>query len=70
LRGRRSGNCILVGATTALPVPRLRRLGAGAATRARVLAGEQLEVFCDGAVPPTEDRPLPEPDEAAGRGFL
>jgi spermidine synthase len=70
LRGRRSGNCVLVGATTALPVPKLRRLGAAAATRARVVAGEQLDVFCDGAVPPTEKWPLPEPDEQLGRGFL
>src|SRR5256885_9505040 len=62
LRGRRSGNCVLVGATTALPVPTLRRRGAAAATRARVLAGEPLEAFCDGAVPPTDERPLPEPD--------
>ena len=70
LRGRRSGNCVLVGATRALPVPTLRRRGAAAATRARVLAGEQLEVFSAGAVPPTEQRPLPEPDETVGRGFL
>ena len=70
LRGRRSGNCVLVGATRQLPVPKFRRLGAAAATRARVLAGEQLEAFCDGAVPPTDERPLPEPDEASGRGFL
>ena len=70
LRGRRSGNCVLVGATLALPVPTLRRRGAAAATRARVLAGEPLEVFCEGAVPPTDERPLPEPDERLGRGFL
>jgi spermidine synthase len=70
LRGRRSGNCVLVGATAALPIPTFRRRGAAAATRARVLAGEPLEVFCGGAPPATEDRPLPVPDEKLGRGFL
>ena len=70
LRGRRSGNCVLVAADRALPVPTVRRRAAAAATRGRVLAGAQLEVFCAGALPPTDDRPLPEPDEATGRGFL
>src|SRR3954464_11349505 len=70
LRGRRSGNCVLVAADRALPVPTVRRRAAAAVTRGRVLAGEQLEAFRAGATPPTEDRPLPEPDEAAGRGFL
>ena len=70
LRGRRSGNCVLVTADRALPVPTVRRRAAAAATRGRVVAGEQLEVFRAGAVPPTENQPLPEPDEAAGRGFL
>jgi spermidine synthase len=70
LRGRRSGNCVLVAADHALPVPAVRRLAASAATRARVLAGEQLEIFRGDATPPTADRPLPEPDEASGRGFL
>ena len=70
LRGRRSGNCVLVAADRPLPVPTVRRRAAAAATRGRVLAGEQLETFCAGALPPTADQPLPEPDEAAGRGFL
>ena len=70
LRGRRSGNCVLVAADRALPVPTVRRRAAAAATRGRVLAGEQLETFRAAATPPTADRPLPEPDEAAGRGFL
>jgi spermidine synthase len=70
LRGRRSGNCVLVAANRSLPVPTVRRRAAAAATRGRVLAGEQLEAFQAGAVPPTGDRPLPEPDEASGRGFL
>ena len=70
LRGRRSGNCVLVGSDRALPLPALRRAGAAAATRARVLGVDQLEVFRGDAVPPTSERPLPEPDEALGRGFL
>ena len=70
LRGRRSGNCVLVAADRALPVPTVRRRAAAAATRGRVLAGEQLEAFQGEALPPTDERPLPEPDEASGRGFL
>jgi len=70
LRGRRSGNCVLVASDRALPVPTVRRRAAAAVTRGRVLAGEQLETFRADALPPTDDRPLPEPDEASGRGFL
>jgi hypothetical protein len=70
LRGRRSGNCVLVGSTGPLPMPVLRRAGAAATTRARVLDADQLDIFVGDAVPPTEQRPLPEPDEALGRGFL
>ena len=70
LRGRRSGNCVLVGATRPLPLPALRRAGAAATTRARVLDADQLADFAGDAVPPTEEQPLPEPDEALGRGFL
>ena len=70
LRGRRSGNCVLVGATVPLPATALRRAGAAAAVRARVLVGESLAEFMGAAVPPTSDRPLPEPDESTGRGFL
>ena len=70
LRGRRSGNCVLVGASRPLPVPALRRRAAGVPARARVLWGRSLVDFVGGAVPPTEERPLPEPDESVGRGFL
>jgi len=70
LRGRRSGNCVLVGATRQLPVPTLQRRAASAPVRARLLAGEALAQFVGGASPPTDDAPLPEPDEALGRGFL
>lgn len=70
LRGRRSGNCVLVGAGEPLPVAALRRAAAAAPVRARVLHGAGLDTFCGDAVPPTDDRPLPEPDERSGRGFL
>ena len=70
LRGRRSGNCVLVAADRPLPVPDIRRRASSGATRGRVVAGEQLDIFQAGATPPTDDLPLPEPDEASGRGFL
>ena len=71
LRGRRSGNCVLVGATDGrLPLDVLHRAAAGAAVRARVVAADDLEVFVGDARPATDDEPLPPPDEALGRGFL
>lgn len=70
LRGRRSGNCILVGGTRLLPAASLRRAAAAAPVRARVVAGVGLTEFVGDAVPPTVDRPVPEPDESSGRGFL
>jgi len=70
LRGRRSGNCVLVGSTRVLPVMALRRVAASAPVRARVVAGSALDTFCGDAVPATDDQPLPAPDEALGRGFL
>jgi spermidine synthase len=70
LRGRRSGNCVLVGALSALPLAAIVRAARAASAPARVLHGEELERFTDGAVPPTADAPLPAPDEALGRGFL
>lgn len=70
LRGRRSGNCVLVGATRPLPVPTLQRSAASAPVRGRLLAGAALTQFAGSATPPTDAAPLPEPDEALGRGFL
>jgi hypothetical protein len=71
LRGRRSGNCVLA-ATVAqrVPVATLVRRAAAAPVRARVLAGASLHEFVAGAVPATDDRPLPPPDARLGRGFL
>lgn len=70
LRGRRSGNCVLVGALRPLPVAALRRAAAAIPARARVVIGSPLDTFVGDAVAATTERPLPEPDEALGRGFL
>jgi spermidine synthase len=71
LRGRRSGNCVLVGSTrSGLPLDELRRVSAAAPVRARVVAGSELDALVGDARPATEDDPLPLPDEALGRGFL
>jgi spermidine synthase len=70
LRGRRSGNCIVVGSTARLPLDRLSRLAAAAPVRARVVAGPALSDFVADAVPGTARTPLPQPDEARGRAFL
>jgi spermidine synthase len=71
LRGRRSGNCVAVASCSSdLPEQALRRRGAGATARARVVCGEQLDDFVGTAVPPTDESPLPLPDAKLGRGFL
>jgi hypothetical protein len=70
LRGRRSGNCVLVGGPPSLPMARLRRSAASAPVRARVLAGAAMTEFVGAAAPATADTPLPQPDEASGRAFL
>ena len=70
LRGRRSGNCVLVGGPASLPVARIRRAAAAIPARARVVAGQAMADFVGTAVPATADAPLPQPDEASGRAFL
>lgn len=71
LRGRRSGNCVLVGAQeTALPHPALARAGAAALVRASLLADDELAGFIGAAVPATLATPLPKPDARKGRAFL
>jgi hypothetical protein len=71
LRGRRSGNCVLVGTVGfELPHRRISRAGSSAPVRARVLAGSDLGPFIDGAVPATLANPLPPPDSRKGRAFL
>jgi spermidine synthase len=71
LRGRRSGNCVLVGAVGAeLPQLRISRSGASASVRARVMSGAELEAFVGAATPATIANPLPPPDSRKGRAFL
>ncbi|MBV9291778.1 MAG: fused MFS/spermidine synthase [Frankiales bacterium] len=71
LRGRRSGNCVLVARREAsLPIDLLTRRSAAAPVRARVLAGDALTEFVGDARPPTPDEPLPRPDPLSGRAFL
>jgi len=70
LRGRRSGNCVLVGGPATLPIAQLRRAAAAIPARARVVAGQTMTEFVGAAAPATADAPLPQPDEASGRGFL
>ena len=71
LRGRRSGNCVLVADVgAALPHARLARAGASAAVRASVLCEAALVKFIGAAVPATVAAPLPPPDRSRGRAFL
>jgi len=70
LRGRRSGNCVLAAARSALPALKIARRAAAAPVRGRVLAGETLSRFIADATPATDNEPLPPPDEASGRAFL
>lgn len=71
LRGRRSGNCVLVGAVDrVLPHAALARAGAAAPVRATVLAGAKLAGFVGDAAPATVAAPLPLPDPRRGRAFL
>jgi spermidine synthase len=71
LRGRRSGNCVLVGAMgRALPHHSIVRAGAAAPVRASVLSGAALDAFIGTAIPATVAAPLPAPDRLRGRAFL
>lgn len=45
LRGRRSGNLVVAGSDTDLPVPEIARRCAGGVVRARVVAGDDLSEF-------------------------
>ena len=71
LRGRRSGNCVLVGRVGAdVPHAPLTRAGAAAPVRATVLTGHRLDEFVGDARPATVADPLPLPDPRRGRAFL
>jgi spermidine synthase len=71
LRGRRSGNCVLVGSVGGpLPQRALARAGAAAPVRATLLAGDDLQAFIGDTKPATIAAPLPRPDRSRGRAFL
>lgn len=71
LRGRRSGNCVLVATVSrSLPHRSLARAGAAAPVRAKVLVAEALDTFMGDVSPATIDAPLPPPDGSRGRAFL
>ena len=71
LRGRRSGNCVLVGRVgAALAHDELARAGASAPVRATVLVGDRLDAFVGDIKPATVAKPLPLPDPRRGRAFL
>lgn len=71
MRGRRSGNCVLVGsAGQTLPAQPLARAGAAAPVRATVLADDDLDAFVGDVQPATNAAPLPLPDPRRGRAFL
>jgi spermidine synthase len=66
LRGRRFANLVLAASTTALPVAALTRRASRAAGRARLVTGDELQIFTDGAAPITDatarEAPRPPPD--------
>jgi hypothetical protein len=70
LRGRRSGNCVVAAAWSDLPVAEIATAAAAAPVRGRVVEGANLVEFVADAPVPTDDAPLPPPDESRGRGFL
>jgi hypothetical protein len=59
LRGRRTGNLVLVAGTRSLPVEELRRLTAADPFPARVVDGTELAKFASGAAPVTDTDGLP-----------
>jgi spermidine synthase len=59
LRGRRTGNLVLVASTRPLPVAELRRLAAADPFPARVVDGPELAKFASGAAPVTDADGLP-----------
>jgi spermidine synthase len=59
LRGRRTGNLVLVASSRPLPVEELRRLTAADPFPARVVDGAELARFASGAAPVTDADSLP-----------
>lgn len=66
LRGRRFANLVLAASTSALPVAALTRRASRAAGRARLVTGDELQIFTGGAAPITDatarEAPRPPPD--------
>jgi hypothetical protein len=71
LRGRRSGNCVLLGSVgRSVPHRPIARVAAAAPVRATVMSGSPLGAFVGDARPATIADPLPPPDRNRGRAFL
>jgi hypothetical protein len=70
LRGRRSGNIVLLGTDRDIPVAALTRLASGGPLRARVLTGMALSEFIGGALPAGHEADLPASGESPGRSIL
>jgi hypothetical protein len=70
LRGRRSGNLVLVGTDGDLRVGDLTRRAAGGPVRVRVVAGDDLLEFVGDATPAVVETDLPASGESTGRSLL
>jgi spermidine synthase len=67
LRGRRSGNLVVVASQRELPIPELARRTAGGLVRGRVLAGDDLEEFVRVAAPARSVADIPASGESTNR---
>jgi spermidine synthase len=70
LRGRRSGNLVLVATARDIPVADLSRRAAGAPVRFRVVADDDLTAFIGDAVAATDEAEIPMSGESTGRRVL
>jgi spermidine synthase len=70
LRGRRSGNVVLVATNLDLPVADITRRAIGGAIRFRVMAGDELTGFVGGAGPVVFAADMPLSGESTGRRLL
>jgi hypothetical protein len=66
LRGRRSGNLVLVAGNRPLPLDELVRRATAAPVRARVVADDDLDEFVAGALPAVHESDLPVSGESLG----
>jgi spermidine synthase len=67
LRGRRSGNLVLVATDREVPLAELQRRAAGAPVRFRVVADGDLAAFIGGAIAATVEAEIPLSGESTGR---